>query len=276
MNKFLKLVNFEMNRFRKFFLILLGITLTLQFVGVVVESMIYTNKAKQLMNEQSMTAAQYVQDYGHMAFTHIINTLWFLGPIAICSVAITFYIFLIWYRDWFGKNTFIYRLLMLPTSRLNLFLSKAITIFLLVLGLIAFQLIILPLENAVLKGIVPSELRYDLELREILSVKYINFIIPSSFFEFFLHYGTGLIAIFVIFTGILFERSYRLKGIVIGILYTIGAAIVLFSPYLVEMIFHKNLLYPIEIFVLLLITGVIVLLGSLYISGYLLKKKVTV
>ena len=42
--------------------------------------------------------------------------MWFLGPIALCIAALIIYVFFIWYRDWLGKNTFAYRLLMLPTD----------------------------------------------------------------------------------------------------------------------------------------------------------------
>ena len=35
------------------------------------------------------------------------------------------YVFFIWYRDWLGKYTFAYRLLMLPTTRINIYFAKA-------------------------------------------------------------------------------------------------------------------------------------------------------
>jgi len=278
MNKFLKLVNFEMNRFRKFFFVLLLITFVLQFAGVIVTSFSFTHRANKMMAEMSMTPAQFVKENGYASFEIVSKSLWFMGPIAICAVVLGLYIFLIWYRDWFGKNTFIYRLLMLPTSRINLFLSKAAAIFLYVLGLIAFQLIILPFENALFKGIVPSELKYDLGIRALLgSNEYMSLIIPHSFFNFVIYYGAGLVSIFIIFTGILFERSYRLKGIILGIVYCAVAAVVLFSPFIVAGIVLKNrIFYPIEVLGLSIITALIVLFGSLSVSGYLLKNKVTV
>ena len=67
--------------------------------------------------------------------------LWARLPL--CIVALIFYCFIIWYRDWFGKNTFAYRLLMLPTSRLNLYIAKATTILLFILGLLADTVIAL-------------------------------------------------------------------------------------------------------------------------------------
>lgn len=277
MNKFLKLINFEINRFKKIYFILLLLTLIFQFIGVIFESVTYMNRANEAMIEQSITSVQYLRENGSFDFTFILNSFWFIAPILISITAFIFYIFFIWYRDWFGKNTFIYRLLMLPTSRLNIILSKAITIFLLVLGLIALQLILLPIENMVMKWIVSSEFRYDMTVAEIIgSSKEMYLIIPGSFIDFIIHYGVGLLGILVIFTGILFERSYRLKGIILGVLYGLLSLIVFFSPFLVEMIFNKDILYPVEKLILMIITFIIVLIASLYTSSYLLKKKVSV
>ena len=42
----------------------------------------------------------------------------------LCGVILIIYVFFIWYRDWLGKNTFIYRLLMLPTARIQCLFGK--------------------------------------------------------------------------------------------------------------------------------------------------------
>ena len=46
------------------------------------------------------------------------------GTISSVHVVLIIYVFFIWYRDWFGKNTFIYRLFMLPTARINVYLQR--------------------------------------------------------------------------------------------------------------------------------------------------------
>ncbi|MEB6550016.1 hypothetical protein MXL46_13055 [Heyndrickxia sporothermodurans] len=277
MNKFLKLVNFEMNRFKKIYIVLLLITVIFQFVGVFVISLSFMNDSKRMMHDESLSVVQYVHKYGLFDFTHILRSLWFFAPIGIGVTAILFYIFFIWYRDWFGKNTFIYRLLMLPTSRLNIILSKGLTILIFVLGLIAFQLILLPIENAMVNWLVSNEFLNRMNVQEILGSSFeLSLLIPGSFIEFILYYATGLMAVFVIFTGILFERSYRIKGIIFGVLYAIAAFIVFFSPFLVEMILQKDYLYGIEKLLLLIVMGIIVFIGSLLVSNFLLKKKVSV
>ncbi|MGX1826600.1 hypothetical protein ACWIDQ_21615, partial [Heyndrickxia sporothermodurans] len=67
-----------------------------------------------------------------------------------------------------------------------------------------------------------------------------------------------------------------IKGIIFGVLYAIAASIVFFSPFLVEMILQKDYLYGIEKLLLSIVMGIIVFIGSLLVSNFLLKKKVSV
>ena len=49
MNRYLKLVNFEFNRFLKLYLVLIGITILSQIIGVIVESRVYLNRANEVI-----------------------------------------------------------------------------------------------------------------------------------------------------------------------------------------------------------------------------------
>ena len=164
MNKFLKLLNFELNRFKKIYIVLILLTVVIQITGVIYKTLNYMNNVNETMRETSINASEYVSQNGTIDFKIMLNTSWFFFSVALCAAALVIYLFFIWYREWFGKNTFIYRLLMLPTSRVNIFLSKALTIFLLVLGLIAIQLILFPIENFIFKAIIPNEFRIELKL----------------------------------------------------------------------------------------------------------------
>ncbi|GAA0489234.1 hypothetical protein GCM10008986_13810 [Salinibacillus aidingensis] len=277
MKNYLKLVNFEFNRVVKLFTILLGITLVVQMAGVIVQSREYLGRANEKMNEDLMSKAQFLTDYGQISFAHIVRSVWFLGPIALCAAGVAFYIFLVWYRDWVGKNTFIYRLLMLPTTRLNIFFAKISNILIMTLGLVAFQLILLPFEALVLKWMVPDDFRNDMGVKEtITSIPELTIIIPNSFVEFVLYYGAGLLAVAILFTAILMERSFKWKGIIAGVLYSAMAILVLISPVLLQELVLNGFFYPMELFVIEIVMGIIVLAVSIWMSGFLLKKKVTV
>lgn len=277
MNNYLKLVNFEFNRIAKLFTVLLGITFVAQMIGVIVQSRNYLNMANEKIYKEMMTQAQFLENWGQMSFLQIARSTWFIGPIALCVAGVAFYIFFIWYRDWIGKNTFIYRLLMLPTSRLTIFYAKITTILIMTFGFVAVQLIMIPFEMLVLKAMVPDEFRLDMGVIEILTtMPDLSIIYPSSIMQFIIHYGLGLLAVSVLFTGILFERSFKWKGILAGLLYGALAVVVLILPLLLHEFVLNNYFYPIELFVLEIVMGLIVFAASIWVSGFLLKKKVTV
>ena len=277
MKNYLKLVNFEFNRVAKLFAVLLSLTFIVQVIGVIVQSKSYLNTADEKIFEELVPKAQFLETFGQMSFLQIVRSVWFLGPIAMCIAGVGFYIFLIWYRDWLGKNTFIYRLLMLPTTRLNVFYAKITTILIMTFGLVAFQLILLPVEILVMKTMIPDDFRRDMGVSEVLaSMPELSMIIPSSFVELLLFYGAGLLVVSVIFTAILMERSFRWKGIISGLMYIALAAMIFISPLLLQEFVLNGFFYPIELLALVIITGLIVLAASIWMSRFLLTKKITV
>lgn len=280
MNRFIKLVNFEVNRFSKLYLGLLILTAISQFASLFLVKSKYMKLANDANYASSIKAKEaFVSSYGVLSFNQVTNHILFIGPIAVCVALMMFYIFIIWYRDYFGKNTFIYRLFMLPTSRMTIYFAKATTILIMVLSLLAFQLILLPIEISVFQNIVPSELLNKLSAVDLLMSNTIfTIILPSSLIDFILFYFVGIGLVFTLFTVILLERSYRWKGIVYGILYGIAIATVLLLPAIIESFIVGNefSFYPNEVFYMELSLTAIIITISILFSKYLLKNKVSV
>jgi hypothetical protein len=276
MNRYLKLVHFEWSRFFKIYLVLIGITFLFQIIAVITESKAYLNRANDLIYKELMPKAQFIEEYGTFSFFEVTNSAWFLGPIALCIAALLIYVFFIWYRDWLGKNTFAYRLLMLPTARMNIYLAKATTILLFVLGLVALQLLLLPVEGQMIKWLVPNEFRSDLSVYKMTKLNYLNMFFPRSFLEFIIYYGAGMIAVLTVFNAILFERSFRLKGIIYGILYCAAALFIFLIPILVDAFILQDYFYPMELFIMEVIVSLLILAGTLWIGNYLIKNKIRV
>ncbi|TFJ91835.1 hypothetical protein [Lentibacillus salicampi] len=276
MNRFVKLLNFELSRFMKIYLVLMIVTFIVQITGMIVTANSYMAEANKMIYEEGMSQAQFIEQYGAMSFLGFARGLWFTGPIAVCAAALLFYIFMIWYRDWFGKNTFIYRLLMLPTARLNVYLAKAISIVLMVLGFVSVQLIFLPLENSVLKWLVPVDFRADMTVGQIVKWDYLSMLVPQTFTEFILYYGAGFMAVSVLFTAILFERSFKWKGILLGSVYAALSVVIMISPLLAMNFMDQYYLYPLETLGLEVVLGLLVTVMSLWMGNYLLTKKITV
>ncbi|MCU9614939.1 hypothetical protein OEV98_15445 [Caldibacillus lycopersici] len=277
MKRFGKLVHFEFNRFFKIYLVLIGITILSQIIGIIVESTNYINLANKSMYEDHVSLKQFIEENGMMSFAHIGPSLWLLAPIAIVAVSLLFYMIFIWYRDWLGKNTFIYRLLMLPTNRISVFAAKATTILLYTFGMIAIQLVLFQVDAQLLKWIVPDEFRFDMTTREMIQTfDFIGLVFPYSFTEFIIHYGLGMIVVSVVFTMILLERSFRLKGILFAVLYGAAAVLVFILPILLNYLVFNEYLYPGELIIAEIITAFIVLVSSIWTSHYLLNKKIRV
>src|SRR5690625_1181004 len=246
MKNFFNLLNFEMNRFMKLYIVLLITVAVIQIVGTVITARSYIMQANNAVLNGGMTQHEFIKMYSTFGMIDIIHSLWFVGTIAIGVAALLFYVFFIWYRDWFARNTFIYRLLMLPTSRMNIFFTKAMTIMLTVLGLVAFQLILLNIESMIVKWIVPKVYRDDIKIVDLVAgSEYLSIILPQGLMEFLIAYGLGLALVVVIFTTILFERSFRLKGIIIGIIYAFITLLLFALPLLLQLLIHGDLyLYP--------------------------------
>lgn len=273
MKSFIKLVNFEVNRFFKLYLVLIGLTIASQLIGSIVVSKSYVKDVEEYLVENLMSRSELIGNFNMSPFNQYFGTAFFILPIVLCIATLMIYVFFIWYRDWLGKNTFIYRLLMLPVERINLYFSKLTAIMLFVLGLIALQIILVPIEVQIIEGIVPADLRKEFEWLEsfhVLSI--LSYLYPPTATEFILIYGIGLIFVAVVFTAILIERSYRLKGIFFAIVYGVISFFVFISPLLLD----SDYFYPMEIFIMMLITSAIVLGSAIWIAHRLLKYKIRV
>ncbi len=274
----MKLLNFEWNRFVKLYSLLLGLVFIVQLIGLLFLIMGYITTIQLEVKQNQMSNQIFIDTYGMFGLESLGYSLWFAAPIAISIAALLFYVPFIWYRDWFARNTFIYRLLMLPTARMNLFFAKLTTIMISVLGMVAYQLLLLALYKEIIKWMIPSTFRSDVSVvGMVMETSYLSIIIPTGVMEFFVAYGLGLAVVILVFTVILMERSFRWIGLLIGVVYIPAMVIIFLSPILVIEIFPNiPSLYPSELFFVELGLWILITVGSLALSRYLLNRKVTV
>ncbi|WP_442604228.1 hypothetical protein [Paenibacillus sp. KN14-4R] len=273
MNRFWKLLEWEINRFSKLFLALCSLAVVLQFTGVYVIARGETRRLYRMINEQGVS----LESAGTLQIGSFTRSLWFLGPIALCAVVLILYVFFIWYREWWGKNTFAYRLLMLPTSRMNVYLAKFGAIVLFTLGFIGLQIVILVLLNLSFNMLVPDELLSKLSLQEIIREhRELNLLFPRNFLDFLNNYGTGFMSILIVFTAIILERSFRWKGMAAGIGYVVGVSLLCLLPLIVSEIWIPDYFYNIEVFLMGVAARAAVIGVSLWLSAYLLRNKISV
>lgn len=277
MKNYVKLLNFEFNRFVKLYGILIILTIVSQLSGAFFSIRQRLAGINDAIFNSGMSPESYIVQYGKINMFDLIYSYTFVIPIAISITALLFYTFFIWYRDWFSKNTFIYRLLMLPINRMTLFWSKLSLIMLTVLGLVSLQLVLLNIQNIMFKAMVPNIYREDVFIRDLTTnFDYLNVIIPNVFIEFLIAYAIGLLFVTVVFTAILFERSSRIKGAIVGALYCFFSFLLFVSPFIFSFIKGKVYLYVTEYVLIMVGLWLIIFISSLLISRYLINRKITV
>jgi hypothetical protein len=217
---------------------------------------------------------------GKMTFAETMFRIqtWYAAPILLCIAALLLYVFIIWYRDWFGKGTFIYRLLMLPGPRSHLYWAKLSAILVFIFTLLSFQLLLLVLQDALFRLIVPGDLRAPSHFSDVISAnRALPVLLPASPDQFLVSYGMGIVALLVVFAAILLERSYRPPyGIILaaGYLSVCGAALA-FATFKLLAGYYRWL-YPGEMLVLVVAVWGVTAALSVWLGNRLLAKKVSV
>ncbi|WP_256757992.1 hypothetical protein [Cohnella sp. WQ 127256] len=274
MNRYLKLVHMEIHRFRYVLGSLMGITMIFQ-----ISALIWQVNSKLSMDRE--TAKQFPESlFSQISFHEIVFSIqfWFIIPILVSIAVLSLYVFLIWYRDWFGRNTFIYRLLMLPTARRHIYLAKLTAILTFVFSLVAFQLLLLVIEKLIFNMIVPADRIQSSHFSDVIAANQaFKELIPRAFDQFVFSYGLGIMALIIIFTAILIERSYRMVGIVYAALYVFVCVFAVVFPLLSLGIDRSNAyLYPEEIFGIVFGICAVLLAASVWLGFRLLSKKIAV
>ncbi|MCM3293427.1 hypothetical protein M3661_25305 [Paenibacillus sp. MER 180] len=272
MNRYLKLVHMEIHRFRYILASLMVVTMVCQF-----SSFILTIKGTLSIKAEKGLGYVGMGIPEILTFPWVIikTKEWFILPILLSITVLVLYTLLIWYRDWFGRSTFIYRLLMLPSKRWLLYVSKLTAIIMFVFSMIAFQLVLLVGENMIFKAMVPAELRTDSTFAEAISMNdALKMLLPTQFEQFIYYYGSGIVAVMVIFTAVLLERSYRRIGVLYAIAYFAGCVVSAVYPVSflrMDEYWYSNEIYGMQLGVCLLVAVI-----SGWLGFWLLRKKITV
>ena len=273
----LKLTNFELSRLSKFLFTLMGLTVLANLVGYIYIPMKFMDKINKFTIESSATTEEVLNSLGTLSFYDVTMSLWIVAPIAIGVSGLLFYSVFIWYREWFGKNTFAYRLLMLPVSRMTLFFSKFIVIFIGIFTLISTQIVSLFIGYPIVSAIVDGTYFSSLGLIESMYMHPLFLILFPLEPNYFLILIVGATVLLVMFTLILMERSFASKGILFGIGYAmIALAIVLFPLFLSDIFNNNYLIYSSELVIIEVVLMIIVSISSLFTSRYLINNKITV
>lgn len=274
MNHYIKLVNFEVKRFSKLFLSLIVAVVAAQIIGAIITSLHYVSNAEKTMVREQLTVSDYIQNYSAYSLQNFLYSEYFILSIAFAAAVLMIYVFFIWYRDWLGKSSVIYRLLMLPTARRNVYFAKLTTILLLVFGLLGMQIILLEVVKRVIRLIVPEQFYFDPSVIYFYSSEVLQILYPNSLLQFIFYYGLGATLVAIIFTAVLFERSYQLKGIFFAIIYIVISVIIIIIPVIIQII--TDYFYLNEIVLMTIGSSILAIALAVYLADHLLNRKINV
>lgn len=274
MKKFTDLLLFEINRIKKAYLMLIGLIVSLQIVANIWASNNFMRMYKNHVKETRGSMNDFLENWGKFDFFQVQNHFIFELSIMLGIFALVLYVFVIWYRDWIGKNNLSYRFLTLPGSRMNIFYAKLACILFLIGGLLATQIVMLYLGEMLTGILLPDEMFETLRfLGQPAKNEVIGLILPSRILDFVLHYTVGIAILVAVNLMIVLRLSFKWKGFAMGIA-VIGILLALFIAVLLSG--WLDYIFPIEQLALTILFSVLVTVGSLLASHYLMNNKISV
>lgn len=234
MNNILNLYDIELKRIYKWYLALLSILLVGN-IGVVTKHIrnIIIRVASDTKSKESLSLMKLQQSKKYLYETHILNiyesTTLLLGlAVLICLV----YALIIWYRDFVGKNKTAYTLFMLPNNKFNVYIAKAITVVVMIFGVMLMQMVFWGVDILILKIVtnIPMKEIFNLANNMNGAIRNLTLIQPYLIDFIMIDIIGVILAVLVIFTAVMIQKSFKIKtvGIALGIIY-VYASIVIFS-----------------------------------------------
>lgn len=273
MNKILTLYYIEFKRIYKLFFGLLGFLfvgnlgiLGMNIYRILNHRVVGTSNKISLGLLNTPTSRRILLDYELNNIYHLTNLL--LGLIVIL---VLIYAIAIWYRDFLGKSKTSYTLFMLPTNKFNIYIAKLITVVVMIYGVMLTQILCWGIELAIISSLS------NLKISQMVSVFTGGVLlsgdlrlIQTYFMDFLMINVLGVIlAVIVIFTGVMIQRSYKKKGIILGVIY-IGLSILIYCVLISLSNYSDRFLLAHSIYYILLFAL------SIKISYKLITKKVYV
>lgn len=247
MNNILNLYDIELKRIYKWYLALLSILLVGN-IGTVIKHIrnIIITVASDTKSKESLSLMKLQQAKKYLYEGRILNmyesTVILLGlAVLICLV----YALVIWYRDFVGKNKTAYTLFMLPNNKFNVYIAKAITVVVMIFGVMLTQMLSWGVDILILKTVtnIPMQELIDFAKNMNGAIRNLTLIQPYLIDFIMINIIGVILAVLVIFTAVMIQKSFKIKtvGIALGIIY-VFASINIFGRIGIENQFSDKLL----------------------------------
>ena len=269
MNNILSLYNIEFKRIYKWLLALLGVLVAgnififLDGIKDTINAVSANLQGKPNISMLKLQEAKYILgEFGIYNMKHLINLL-----LGLCVLICLSYALIIWYRDVIGKSKTGYTLFMLPQNKINVYIAKALTVITMIYITTLTQIALFTAGLSAIKSLV------GFTSEEMNLILYSNArrdlcLIQPYLIDFIMINVVGVIlAVVVIFTGVMLQKSFKVPGIVLGVVYIIGSIGIFFYLLGTAQYTDRLLMYHVGY-------SIVLFLVSIGLSYTLLNKKV--
>ena len=273
MNNILTLYDMEFKRIYKIYFALIGI-LFASNIGATLFSIYSVPSRTSDIEGNPITVNVLKSEEGiRYIYEYLIRDLGSMTKMAVAfSVLLCLlYSLVIWYRDYFSKSKTIATLLMLPQKRFNIYIAKLITVVSMIFGVIAVQFLFWYIDLVIIKAILNVNVEgFTNVFRTILVAQNrLTNLIFNQPIDFLMIDVLGVVlAVVVLFTGVLIERSYKKIGAVLGGVY-IFASIILYISLSAQYEQYVDILLKVQI-----AYYIVIFLISILVSKKLLNKRI--
>lgn len=214
MNRTWKLLQFEFNRLWKVLIGLILFNMVVQPLGVIWSTYRYFNR--------DVSAGTTLEMPGTVARALAFNEVTQSGIVTLAILftvfALIFYTFYTWYREWYGKSRFSYRLMMIPGNRMQVYFAKLLALYIGVLLLVALQIVLLTVGNWIFEWVLSEDVIRPIHLFELYYWNAFGNEIFLPVLQIMINrYVMGFMTLNIVFVGILLERSFGLAGFISGL-----------------------------------------------------------
>ncbi len=275
MNKILTLYDIEFKRVKKIYFSILGLLIISNMLCFIYSLYSVSKEVQAILNIRGgINLLKSKEAYMIISNGGIIYSLYSLSLLfmTVALIWCLYYTLLIWYKDFSSRTKVAYTLFTLPYNKFNVFISKLITILSFIYGVLATQHLLWILEALIIKGFTGIDLSEIIDIINYSnSINYIFMGISIYPLEVFVNYVIDpILAVIVLFTGVIIHKSFDKIGGFIGLSYVVVIILIYILLSATSMIFTDELLkYHILYYIAIAVL-------SLIISYRLLNKRIHV
>lgn len=213
-----------------------------------------------------------MNELGYLLYT---NSAFMLTMLAMFSLLFLHCIYL-WAREWRGQGSFIYRLFMLPGSRMKFYFAKLASVFVMLLILQGVQFIVLALEVLLTTWWVPR-LGETMTMSSVLASDIWQYLLPLRAPSYLWMMVLLLTMIVVWFQLVIIEEGLKSAGFVKMVIALVVYSAVTIGVAVAYVYLSYGLMFTAgELYLFTMLYAAVFFVLNVWLASYLLERRVSV